>query len=54
VVGVAFLPFTLALLAGRLTRTLVLAWLVRHGGAEAVERWVRRPVGPTPSDPPPS
>jgi membrane protein YqaA with SNARE-associated domain len=54
VVGVAFLPFTLALLAGRLTRTLVLAWLVRHGGAQAVERWVRRPVGPTPSDPPPS
>lgn len=47
VAGVAFLPFTLALLAGRLTRTLALAWLVRHGGAAAVERWVHRPVAPS-------
>lgn len=38
--GVPFGVFTGALLAGRLTRTLVLAWLVRHGGAELVRRWV--------------
>ena len=37
--GVPFGVFTGALLAGRLTRTLVLAWLVRHGGAELVRRW---------------
>jgi membrane protein YqaA with SNARE-associated domain len=42
-VGVAFPHFMLALLAGRLTRTLGLAWLVRHGGAEAVARWVELP-----------
>jgi membrane protein YqaA with SNARE-associated domain len=40
-VGVPFTTFFLALLAGRLTRTLTFAWIVRHGGAEAVERWVR-------------
>ena len=34
--GVAFGPFVLALSLGRLTRTLGLAWLVRHGGAELV------------------
>lgn len=37
--GVPFAMFTAALLAGRLTRTLVFAWLVRHGGAELVRRW---------------
>lgn len=42
-VGVPFLTFTLALSAGRLTRTLGLAFLVRHGGASAVERWVKGP-----------
>jgi membrane protein YqaA with SNARE-associated domain len=41
-VGVPFVEFVVALSAGRLTRTLVFAWLVRHGGAEAVARWVRR------------
>ena len=41
-VGVPFATFTAALLAGRLTRTLVLAWLVRNGGAHLVERWVNR------------
>lgn len=51
VAGVAFLPFTLALLAGRLTRTLGLAWLVRHGGAAAVERWMHRPAAAAPSSP---
>jgi membrane protein YqaA with SNARE-associated domain len=43
-IGVPVLQFTGALLAGRLTRTLVLAWLVRHGGAQAVERWMRKPA----------
>ena len=40
--GVPFLAFLGALSAGRLTRTFVLAYLVRHGGAQAVERWVKR------------
>lgn len=44
--GVPFATFTLALLAGRLTRTMVFAWLVRNGGAEAVERWVGKPTSP--------
>jgi membrane protein YqaA with SNARE-associated domain len=39
--GVPFATFVGALLAGRLTRTLFFAWLVRHGGADAVERWVK-------------
>ncbi len=38
--GVPFGVFTGALLAGRLTRTLALAWLVRHGGAALVAHWV--------------
>ena len=42
-VGVPFVTFVLALSAGRLTRTLGLAYLVRHGGARAVERWMKRP-----------
>lgn len=41
-VGVPPLQFVLALAAGRLTRTLVFAWLVRNGGAEAVQRLMRR------------
>lgn len=40
-IGVPWPQFVGALLAGRLVRGLGLAWLVRHGGAEAVERWVR-------------
>lgn len=44
--GVPFTTFTLALLAGRLTRTMVFAWLVRNGGAKAVERWVRTSGSP--------
>lgn len=43
VAGVPFVVFTFALLAGRLTRTMVLAWLVRHGGAAAVQRWLQSP-----------
>ncbi len=39
--GVPFLQFALALLAGRLLRTLVFAWLVRHGGAAAMARFTR-------------
>ncbi|HEY0931897.1 MAG TPA: VTT domain-containing protein [Gemmatimonas sp.] len=38
-IGVPFAAFAAALLAGRLTRTLALAWLVRNGGAQAVARW---------------
>jgi membrane protein YqaA with SNARE-associated domain len=41
-VGVPFLKFVIALSVGRLTRTLGLAYLVRHGGAQAVERWMAR------------
>lgn len=44
IVGVPFGEFFLALAAGRLTRTLVFAWLVRHGGAQAVERWTGKSV----------
>jgi membrane protein YqaA with SNARE-associated domain len=48
--GVPFLPFVLALAAGRLTRTLVFAWLVRHGGADAVAKFTKHtPIAP--SDP---
>jgi membrane protein YqaA with SNARE-associated domain len=39
--GVPFLQFLLALTAGRLARTLGLAWLVRHGGADALARFTR-------------
>lgn len=39
--GVPFVIFTVALLAGRLTRTMVLAWMVRHGGADIVARWAK-------------
>ena len=41
-VGVPFILFVGALTAGRLTRTLIFAYLVRHGGAAAVERWTKR------------
>ncbi len=44
--GVPFPSFFGALLAGRLMRTLALAWIIRHGGASAVTRWIeRRPAG---------
>lgn len=46
VVGVPWPAFVGALLAGRLVRTLGLAFLVRNGGATAVQRWVDwRPAG---------
>lgn len=41
-IGVPWPQFVVALLAGRLARTLGLAWLVRHGGAAAVEKWMGR------------
>jgi uncharacterized membrane protein YdjX (TVP38/TMEM64 family) len=54
--GVPFHQFFLALAAGRLTRALGLAWLVRHGGADAVARFTKHtqvapsdPSSPTPS-----
>lgn len=50
IVGVPFGEFALALAAGRMTRVLALAWLVRHGGAAAVERWVRRPTSAAPRE----
>ncbi|MEP6833840.1 MAG: VTT domain-containing protein [Gemmatimonas sp.] len=40
---VPFLAFTLALSAGRLARVLIFAYLVRHGGATAVARWLKVP-----------
>jgi membrane protein YqaA with SNARE-associated domain len=46
--GVPFLQFLLALTAGRLTRTLGLAWLVRHGGAETLARITRHIPLPAP------
>jgi membrane protein YqaA with SNARE-associated domain len=46
--GVPFLPFVVALAAGRLTRTLLFAWLVRHGGADAVARFTKHtPIAPS-------
>lgn len=53
IVGVPFGEFALALAAGRLTRVLALAWLVRHGGAAAVERWMRRPSSASTPEPTP-
>lgn len=50
VAGVPFLQFVLALAAGRLTRTLLFAWLVRHGGADAVAKFTKHtPVAPSES-----
>jgi membrane protein YqaA with SNARE-associated domain len=47
VAGVPFLEFVIALSAGRLTRALVFAWLVRHGGAHALARFTQHtPVAP--------
>jgi membrane protein YqaA with SNARE-associated domain len=46
--GVPFADFLLALTAGRLTRTLGLAWLVRHGGAETLTRITRHIPLPAP------
>lgn len=49
--GVPWPSFVGALLAGRLVRTLGLAWLVRHGGADAVQKWVKWPEqASTPTD----
>jgi len=49
--GVPFLQFVSALAAGRLVRTLLFAWLVRHGGADALARFTKHtPAAPsTPS-----
>lgn len=43
-VGVPFPGFALAVLAGRLTRTMAFAWLVRHGGSQLVARFTRTPL----------
>ena len=44
-IGVPWPQFVVALFAGRLVRTFGFAWLVRHGGAQAVERWTK-PAAP--------
>lgn len=41
--NVPFAAFVAALTAGRLTRVLVFAYLVRHGGARSVARWLKVP-----------
>ncbi len=40
-IGVPWAEFVVALTAGRALRAFGLAWLVRHGGAHAVERWMK-------------
>ncbi len=51
--GVPFGDFLFALTAGRLTRALVIAWLVRHGGADAVARFTKHTPVPPPTPRPP-
>jgi membrane protein YqaA with SNARE-associated domain len=46
IVGVPFVEFFCALAAGRLVRTMAFAWIVRHGGAAAVERFTGRTLLP--------
>lgn len=41
--NVPFAAFAAALTAGRLTRVLIFAYLVRHGGARSVARWLKVP-----------
>ena len=41
--NVPFAAFAVALGAGRLTRVFVFAYLVRHGGAQSVARWLKMP-----------
>ncbi len=41
--NVPFAAFAAALTTGRLTRVLVFAYLVRHGGANSVARWLKVP-----------
>jgi membrane protein YqaA with SNARE-associated domain len=41
--NVPFAAFTAALTAGRLTRVMIFAYLVRHGGAKSVAKWIKVP-----------
>ena len=41
--NVPFVAFTAALTAGRVSRVLVFAYLVRHGGAKSVAKWLSVP-----------
>lgn len=41
--NVPFLAFFAALSAGRLTRVLGFAYLIQHGGAKSVARWLKVP-----------
>lgn len=41
--NVPFIAFAAALAAGRLTRVFIFAYLVRHGGAKSVARWLKVP-----------
>jgi membrane protein YqaA with SNARE-associated domain len=45
-IGVPWPQFTLALLAGRTVRTFALAWVVTHGGASRLQRWIASHGGP--------
>ena len=40
---VPFVSFAAALSAGRVTRVFIFAYLVRHGGAKSVARWLKVP-----------
>lgn len=44
---VPFASFALALSVGRLSRVLFIAYLVRHGGARRLARWLKVPEGTT-------
>lgn len=41
--GVPFAAFLPALTAGRLTRVMLIAYVVRHGGADRVAKWLKVP-----------
>lgn len=40
---VPFVAFAIALAAGRLTRVFVIAYVIRHGGASRVAKWLKVP-----------
>lgn len=40
-IGVPFVYFVGALTVGRVGRTMALAWMVRHGGAEMLAQWTK-------------
>jgi membrane protein YqaA with SNARE-associated domain len=50
IAGVPFGEFVLALAAGRLTRTMALAWLVRHGGSRFIEHALAKQARTLPTE----